>query len=212
MTKRPRTRRGATINRGAGSNLEGAVLDAERRRLRSRAPRIARRRRAAIGRGHQDARPSGCGKQRRRNRERRRMVGRRRRRMAVFVATVLVERIGRMARRCPRSVRGDRGRDLLRTHIRRHRELLKQQSDQRNERDAAAAVATAKRHGQCGGQKADNTWSPGPRREHHRSATGSVRRFVQFTLARQTPAAARSSTGERSPWLGSRRVAHASRR
>jgi len=66
--------------------------------------------------------------------------------MAVLVATRLVSRIGLVTRRL-RDRRRRRCRVAIqRTCVRRHRQLLKQQAEERNQRDPTTVVATAHWH------------------------------------------------------------------
>lgn len=131
---------GATVSRVKRSDLECAVLNIQRRRLPSSADGKLRARDEYAGIGRGDPEPGRRRHHRRRNHQRWRVIGGCRCGMAVLVAAALIGRVRFMTRRrvirCLRHHRVE-----LRTYVRRHRHLLKQQAQEREERNPAMAAA-----------------------------------------------------------------------
>lgn len=132
---------GATVSRVKRSNLECAVLNVQRWRLSSSADGKLRARDEYAGIGRGDPEPGRRRHHRRWNHQRRCVIGGCRRGMAVLMAAALIGRVRFMTgRRVIRYLRHHR-RVELRTYVRRHRHLLKQQAQERKERNPAMAAA-----------------------------------------------------------------------
>src|SRR5579883_2992776 len=136
--------------RGRSSNLEGTVLDIQRWRGRAGCDAEDHIIGPAYGTQCGRAQPCGSRQQSRWYGRRCAVIGRLRERMAMLLAARQIGHsrfcaVRHVGRRC----HCRRFACLDRAHIRRHRDLLEQQAEQRDQRNPAAVAGTAKHSGEC---------------------------------------------------------------